>query len=262
MICFLKIILCFISIFTLSACSSGNGSQIGNRSQNSVLREGKPIQDHTKSPVLLVTHPTRSFDTNAVAKPVISAILRKYLEDSRSHYVMTTDPGSASYYPEDYKRSNKYISLSGAHALMFMFADTFIVTGGNLLWCLCETVRDTILGSHVAPPITFKFVADAIYMAGPNGDGTWGKSNEQRTTELFSKFLANFSDDYLVRFVETEILHNDVLCDQNPFPPYTLLRKSDLTIEVRRRGVLLKTIGNGSYFVVFDFTDYANLQIN
>lgn len=197
---------------------------------------------------------------NEVAKPVISKILREYIEGGRPHYVMTSDLDSQIYYPDDYLRSNRYISFSGAHALTFPKARKFILAGGHLLFCLCETLRDLILGMPTNVKLELVFLADGIYLPGPNGDGTWGKSNElQRPIKLLSTFLEDFSDDYLIRFVETEMLHENMLCQQNPFPTYTLLPANQITIEIQRDGIPIGTIGQGPRFLIFNFTDSTSI---
>jgi hypothetical protein len=242
------------------SCSGEHHSYLTKNDLNTTLRSGKPIQDNSPGPILFVTHPSTAFDVNKVAKPVIDKVLHHFVESGLPHYVMTIDPSLTSNYPDDYPRANKYISFSGAHALSFTKARQFILTGGHLLFCLCETLRDVILSMPVRAELEFTFLTDGIYMPGPNSDGTWGKSYEDlRPIELFSRFLADFSDDYLVHFVETEILHNGVLCQQNPFPPYSLLPAEQLTIQIKRKGTPLKLIGHGPRSLIFNFTDSSSI---
>lgn len=109
----------------------------------------------------VVTHAEKSFDQDKTSEGVM-----RLLQTAKRNSIASIGVIASPYRDQHFKSSDVddlIESMNGDHKLRFPNATDFIIGGGNLSFCLCETIRDLIRNTDSKRPLRLILVADAIY---------------------------------------------------------------------------------------------------
>lgn len=113
--------------------------------------------------IVLYTHPTSTYDFNGVTKDGILAV-NKWASAAGLPQILlfSADENNPHYFLASKDVSLTVGSGAGQHLLKFAGTKTIISAGGNFGLCLCESLRDSLVGTG-SGPIQIVLVTDAIY---------------------------------------------------------------------------------------------------
>lgn len=165
--------------------------------------------------LVFVNHASTRWDYDESARHGVQQVLDSI---SGNEDIATIGLLSGSAFWDDYNTLNTYYfdlsdvnyvvsSPSGTHMLTFNHVENAAFTGGNFTLCLCEAIRDFLLGSK-SKATKLYFVTDAIYDSSLHYKRYQDKNMRTDTFEYqnLATLIDGISDKKLVRFIENEFL--------------------------------------------------------
>lgn len=140
-------------------------------------------------------------------------------------------------------------SEAGSHKFQFPNGRTFLVAGGNMSLCLCEVLRDIILGtqvSNVKGGIDIVLVTDGVYDA----TSYWPSQLNGKPAPGGSKFVledmnSSKDDRFIAEYLEQRVLGRDgVFCPGQNYYNHDNVDANDYTFELYRGKRKVKTVGS------------------
>lgn len=212
-----------------------------------------------------LNHASPMFEPDGNTVPGVEGILRASALRGIPVVGVVSGPDQQHYQLDKVTKVAK--SISGHVAFRFPSARVFVLGGGNLSMCLCELMRDILVGSG-AKEANLVLVTDAIYdprMSWPLS----AEGMEPGQTFLLSQLVERTRDNpaKLVEYFEDGFigarglfgLGEGRFCRSN-HDGATELDKSNLKFSVVVDGVTVDTFGRGRKPVRFILTESARLE--
>lgn len=139
-------------------------------------------------------------------------------------------------------------SESGSHHFQFPNGRTFLIAGGNMSLCLCEVLRDIILGtavSTVKTGIDIVLVTDAIYDASSYWPSYMnGKAAPSGTKFVLEDMNSAKDDHFLAEYLEMRVLGRyGSFCPGQNYFNHDNVDAGDYTFELYRGTRKVGTVG-------------------
>jgi hypothetical protein len=260
------------------------------------ITKGYCHQEDSSGPILLVTHPHREFDQEGHAIEPINKLTDFFERRNYNQYIFFAPVYKNSIGIKIPDSGFLYRSRNGPHDIKFTNAKHFVIAGGTLGQCLCETIRDTVFNSDPEQRLQFDIVQEAVLEWELTPKGNWNTEDRVSQTEFgppdakgsrkviksreliarpISQVLSNRSDQEFFELVKQALVeprdlvgygpsyqsNGPHLCHQQTHPGRVLNLK-DISISIVRSGRPIGAqIGNGPRMIVFNFTE-TNLIVN
>lgn len=140
------------------------------------------LANSQKKPLVLVTHPSKSFDPRLSSKRGTDELMRVAKVKGWPSLYLKDDDKMAQYFVDDCE-PNAWVFSQDGELNFELSAREVYVAGGHLELCLSRSLHDLILQWSKAPPQNRRitFVMDAIYSNGKYfEDGSAGYDDLQR----------------------------------------------------------------------------------